>query len=518
MECTADDCDICNIHAVSVSDKTVTACDQSHSWIRHNKNTFTFFKDSLDRDASVVVLINSSIVTYRNFQDDPQVKDSTNGRYVNGVSSPLPNRSKLSGMRGIGIGLLLGVGVSLLGGRFLSRPGTAPEAAPETEAAAANSAATSVTVQQLQIANIQQSLKATGTVQALDLLQISPQVSGLQIRDVRVREGDQVSAGQVLAVLDDSVLLTQLASAEADYAQAEARVVQEQAEQAQAEASAAEAQENFKRYQTLFDQGGISSEELNSRRTQAITAREAVGVAKAAVRSAQATVDSRAAEIRRLETQLAQTVVTAPTSGQIAERPATVGDVSSTGTPLFTLIQDGVLELVIDLPQRQLSAVQVGTPVTITSSTNDRIRVEGAVRSIDPQIDQQTRQAAVNVSLPASGDIRKGMFLQAEFMTGQRTGTVLPATAILPQSDDSFKVFTLSDADTAEPVVVNVGATLAATPNQPERIEIVSGLEEGASVIVEGAGYLQPGDPVAVVASPFSQPSTEANPESTPAE
>lgn len=385
----------------------------------------------------------------------------------------------------------------------MSRSQPQPEAAPvETTA---TTAATSVTAQQLQTASIQQSLVATGTVEAFDLLQVSPQVSGLQIRDVRVREGDQVQTGQVLAILDDSVLRTQLAQAEANYAQAEAEVIQEKAEQNQAEATAAEAQANLASYQTLFDQGGISSEELNSRRTQAITARESVGVAAASVQSAQATLQSRAAEIRRLETQLAQTLVTAPASGQIAERQATVGDTSSTGTALFTLVQDGLLELVVDLPQRQLANVQVGTPVKVTSSTDARIQLSGKVRSIAPLLDTQTRQAAVNVTLESSAELRKGMFLQAEFMTGQRTGQVLPANAVLPQGDNSFKVFTINDEGIATPAAITVGNRLPATANQPERLEILSGLDANTQVVVEGANYLQPGDPVAVVAAPFTE-------------
>ena len=455
-------------------------------------------------------------MTYRNFQDEPQLDTPPDSESVDSaVMDTMPKRSPLAGMRGIVIGLLLGVGISLVGGRLLSRPSSDPT--PASSDSAADTTAISVTVQQVQSAEIQQSLRATGTVQAFDLLQISPQVGGLQIREVRAREGDQVAAGQVLAVLDDSVLQTELTQARANYTQAEAQVLQQRAEQAQAEANAAEAQDTFERNQTLYDQGGISSQELNSRRTQAITAREAVGVAQAAVQSAQATVNSRAAEISRLETQLNQTVVRAPADGQIAARQATVGDTSSTGTALFTLVQDGLLELVVDLPQRQLSAIQVGTPVTVTSSNNEDIDLSGSVRSIDPLVDQETRQAAVNVSLSADAALRTGMFLQAEFTTGQRTGTVLPATAVLPQSDNSFKVFTVSETDTAELVTVTVGTRLPATANQPERLEVLSGLNEGDRVIVDGASYLQPGESVSVVPSPFNtQPAPQST--QTPAE
>ncbi len=464
-------------------------------------------------------------MTYRNFQDDPPIQDSANGHHGYDTSggaslnSPLPKRSGLSGVRGIGLGLLLGIGISLGGGRLLSRPGAAPAETADGATAVAEApetAATSVTVQQIQSATIQQSLKAKGTVQAFDLLQVSPQVGGLQIREVRVREGDQVTAGQVLAVLDDSVLRTQLAQAEANYAQAEAEVVQREASLAQAKATAAEAQDNLGRYQALHAEGAISTEQLNSRRTQSITSREAVGVAQAAVQSAQAAVNSRRAEINRLDTQLGQTVVTAPANGQIAERQATVGDTSSTSNALFTMIQDGLLELVVDLPQRQLSAVQVGTPVTVTSSAEDGLSLSGAVRSIDPQVNQQTRQAAVNISLSTNGQLRTGMFLQAEFMTGQRTGMVLPATAILPQADDSFKVFTVNDDGKAEPTTVTVGTRLAATDSQPERLEILAGLDQGAQVIVEGASYLQPGDRVSAVPSPFGDGAPHGSGAQTP--
>ncbi|MGD1952042.1 MAG: biotin/lipoyl-binding protein, partial [Leptolyngbyaceae cyanobacterium] len=146
-------------------------------------------------------------MTYRNFQDEPQLDTPPGDEYVNGAVMDATKRSPLAGMRGIAIGLLLGVGISLVGGRLLSRPSSEPTPASSEPA---DTTATSVTVQQVQSAAIQQSLRATGTVQAFDLLQISPQVGGLQIREVRVREGDQVATGQVLAVLDDSVLQTEL--------------------------------------------------------------------------------------------------------------------------------------------------------------------------------------------------------------------------------------------------------------------------------------------------------------------
>lgn len=317
---------------------------------------------------------------------------------------------------------------------------------------------------------------------------------------VNVREGDRVNAGQVLAVLDDSVLRSQIAQAEAQVVAAEAQVAQAQAQAAQAEAEVAEAQENFDRYNSLFDQGAISAEELTSRRTQVATQTQTVGSANAAIDSAQATVQSRAAEVQRLRTQLSQTLVLAPGSGVVAEKNATVGDTASTSTPLFRIIDGDQLELAVKVPQSQLAQINVGTPVQIRSSSDANLQLQGQVRSIDPTVDAQTRQATVKVGLPGSDRIRTGMFLQAAIVIGERAGIAVPADAVLPQSDGTFIVYTLKPDNTARANVVDIGDRIPATDTEPARIEITNGLDEDVPIIVEGASYLQDGDLVNLAA------------------
>ncbi|NJO09266.1 MAG: biotin/lipoyl-binding protein [Leptolyngbyaceae cyanobacterium SL_1_1] len=240
--------------------------------------------------------------------------------------------------------LIVGLGMFGLGDRFLGSrllPGDRNRA---QESAPADVAAQSVAAETAQSATISRTLKTTGTVEAYDLLQVAPQVSSLQIQQVLVREGDRVTAGQTLAVLDDATLQAQLRQAQAEIAAAQAQVTQQRAALAQAQAEQAEARQNLQRYQNLADRGAISQEELSSRTTQSLTANESVRVAVANIESAEANVRSQQASLEGLQTQLAQTTVSAPAAGTIAERSATVGDTTSTGTPLFTLIQDDQLE------------------------------------------------------------------------------------------------------------------------------------------------------------------------------
>ncbi|MEL6247449.1 MAG: efflux RND transporter periplasmic adaptor subunit [Cyanobacteria bacterium J06627_15] len=414
-----------------------------------------------------------------------------------------PTASKaglLSGRKGLFLGLVIGLLVALVGGRFT--PQSRPESEAPTEAATA--AAASVTTQRAQQAAVNRTLTATGTVQPFDLLQVKPQASGLQIIDLRVREGDSVSQGQVLAVLDDVVLQAQLQEARANLAQAEAQVAQQQAVLAQNEASLAEAEESFQNYQNLFERGAISQEQLTSRRTQVLTAREGRAVAIANIQSAQATVDSRRADIARLRAQLDQAIVRAPASGTIAERLATVGDTASTGTALYTLIQDDLLELEVQLPQAQLTQVSLGAPVEMTSAADTSLNLQGSIRAIDPLVDPQTRQATVNISLSGSDQLRTGMFLQADIVTGQTEAVVIPAESLVPQSDDSFIVYSVLPDNAVQATPVEVGKRIAADGDQPARVEIRSGLTAADTVVVEGASYLQSGDTVNVVESIFN--------------
>ncbi len=409
----------------------------------------------------------------------------------------------LSGPKGLLIGLGLGLGLAFAGARVAQRQATDPAAVP-AEIAQVSSA--SVTTVRAQTAPIKETITASGTVEAFDLLSVAPKASGLQIEAVNVREGDRVTAGQVLAVLDDSVMQAQMDQSEAQVSAALAQVTQAEAQAAEARAQAAEAQESYDRYASLFAQGAISQEELTSRRTQLTTANQAVGSSVAAIESAEATVRSRRAEVNQLDTQMGQTQVVAPKSGVIAEKTATVGDIAAAGTPLFKIISGDQLELALTVPQSQLSKVNVGAPVQITSGSDENLQLQGTVRSIDPTLDAQSRKATVKIGLPGSDKLRPGMFLQAAIVTGSRQGVVVPATAVLPQSSGGFVVYELNADNTVKAKTVDVGDRTPATGNTPAMIEITAGLRPDTQVVVEGASYLQDGDLVDIVDQSFTQP------------
>lgn len=317
-----------------------------------------------------------------------------------------------------------------------------------------------------------------------------------------------------------------LASKQADLASNKAIVQQKQADLAQAKARLEEAVKNYQRYQQLADSGTISRQELDTRSYNVKTAIQVVNLAQENVRSAQANIGSAqanignaqavinkakadvrssAAKVQQLQTQLGQTVVRASVSGTIAEKLARVGDI--TGVPpqtqvgtviggtqkLFSIIQDQKLELQAKVPETQLNQVKIGASVQITSGVDQRVRSQGRVRDIQPQVNDQRREATVKIDLPTTSLLKPGMFASAAITTNSGMRMVVPQKAVQSQSDSSVIVFTLSGVDTVRTQRVKLG-----DPASGDKVEIMSGLQLGDRVVVDGAGYLKDGDKVRV--------------------
>jgi RND family efflux transporter MFP subunit len=356
-----------------------------------------------------------------------------------------------------------------------------------------------VTAIAVQSQPIQRRLEATGTVMAYDLLPILPKASGLQIEEVLVDEGDWVTTGQVLAVLDRAVLTAQLQQIQAQLTAAQAVVQQRQAALAQAQATLAEAETNLTRFQNLAAEGAISQQDLDTRSTTVATASESVRVAVANIASAEAEVQNQEARIQQMETQIAQTLVKAPANGLVAERFARVGDLTSNSDALFSVIRDRRLELQVTLPETQLPQVRVGAGVEIASDSDPTLKLRGTVREIAPLIDPETRQARLDIDLPSSDRLRPGMFLRATLILSQASSITVPAQAVLPQADGTSVVYRLGNGDGVSAQMVEVGQVLDSTAPGQSQLEIVTGLQLGDRIVVAGAGYLKDGDQVEVI-------------------
>ena len=451
---------------------------------------------------------------------------------------------------GIGLGLLISWG----GAKFISPLANKKSiAASQTQTIATDSSnlpSRHVTIAEVTSSTVERSLKASGTIEAYELIPVMSQATGLQIKEILVDEGDYVQRGQVLARLNSDALEAEYLQAQGAFAQAEARLAaieagtrveeiaraQERVNSLAAEVARAESDlelvtKRVKRNQTLETEGAISrdrldeiynEERINRANLEQAQARLAEGKQELAqlqagerpevILGARGELLQAQGRLQLIKTQLQDATVTAPASGIIAERNARLGDLTSNSDNLFTIIENGRLELRLKVPETSISQIQPQQKVQIISQTRafspfeDKPKVGnlrgvarqynsqpliGTVREIDPIIDRQSRQATVNIDLPSQVPLKPGMFLRATISTATAQGQTVPVKALLPQADGSAIAFVVQDDNTVKAQSVEIGGILA-----DETVEVIQGLQTGDHIVVKGAAYLKDGDSV----------------------
>ena len=343
---------------------------------------------------------------------------------------------------------------------LMTQPSRAASDAKQGEASKPRPALAVTTTQPTRSA-IRLRLPANGNVAAWQEASIGAESNGLRLTQVRANVGDQVRAGQVLAVFAADTV-------QADVAQARASLLE-------AKANAAEAAANAARAQTLMASGALSQQQIGQYATGSQTAQARVAAARAML-SAQ-------------QLRLKHTRVLAPDNGVISSRSATVGAVVGAGTELFRMVRKGRLEWRAEVSSSDLPRIHAGDQVSVTSAAGTQ--VAGKVRMLAPTVDSKTRNALVYVDLPAHADLRAGMFAEGEFLLGERSALTVPQSALVLR--DGFQhVFEVGTDSHVVLRRVQIGQRVG------ERVEIASGLEPSARVVARGGAFLNDGDLVRV--------------------
>jgi len=361
--------------------------------------------------------------------------------------------------------VLIAAAVILSGlGFALYAPGSS--AAGDQQAGAAKPALT-VSIAKPQRARLPIKLSANGNVAAWQEASIGSESNGLRLLEVRANVGDVVRAGQVLAVFASDAV-------DADAAQARAAVLE-------AQANALEAAANAARARSLQTTGALSAQQIS----QYLTAEQTANARIASARAALATQQLR----------LKYTKVLAPDDGVISARAATVGAVVGAGAELFRMIRQGRLEWRAEVTAAELLRLKPGTAALVKAANGSELT--GRVRVIAPTVDPQTRTALVYVDLPAGAGkdapFKAGMFASGQFALGTSNALTVPQQAIAVRDGFSY-VFRLNADQRVSQLKVKTGRRLA------ERIEVLDGIKPDMPLVVSGAGFLNDGDLVRVVA------------------
>lgn len=304
----------------------------------------------------------------------------------------------------------------------------------------------------------------TGALAPDELVSVKAQVPGI-IRGLRLEQGDRVRVGQVLGTIEAQGVVSQAIGAQAAVAAAEANLAIARRDQEAA--------------RTLFSAGALA--ELDFRRTQ--TAVEAATAQLAAAR-AQAAGASESAR---------RTTVVSPLTGTVAERLASEGEAVSPGQPLLSVVDPSRMRLEASVPAPQLNLLRVGGRVDFQVQGYPNQRFTGLIERIAPVADPATRQVQVHVTVPNNGgNLVAGLFAEGRVESNSRDALTVPATALDPNAGSPS--VTRVRGGRAERVAV----TLGVRDPRADKIEVVSGLQPGDTVLIGAARVVAPGTPVRV--------------------
>jgi membrane fusion protein (multidrug efflux system) len=304
----------------------------------------------------------------------------------------------------------------------------------------------------------------SGTLVAERTAQIRAEVPGSVVQ-VLVDPGARVTKGMSLAKIDDRAINDLYLSARSGLTAAQT--------------SADIAVRELDRATKLAGAGAISDRDVENARRANLAAMSMLDDAKARLASAQKQLDA--------------TNVLSPYDGVVSERAVNPGDVVAPGAPLFTVVDPATMRLEAAVPAEELSQVRVGAPVRFSVTGYPNRTFEGRVSNVNPAADPQTRQVRLFVRIPNAGNqLVAGLFASGRVATESRETLTIPAAAV--------------DLRGLSPMIVRLrngltergDVTLGARDEATERVEILSGLQAGDTVLVGAALGISAGTPLKV--------------------
>lgn len=328
-------------------------------------------------------------------------------------------------------------------------------AAPET--------VSNVSVVSAQAAVVPDVVEAVGTLRAAETSQLAAQMVG-NIVEIRVREGDRVQRGQVLAVIDEAQPRAAL-----DRATAGELVALQESTASESDFALAEA--TFKRYQTLYDRKSVSPQEFDEikARYQAAQARREM---------AHAGQTQAKAVLQQAHTALSYTHIVAPFDGVITEKKADVGALASPGTPIFTVEDLRRHRLEASVNESDLRYVRQGQQVPVLVDALGDRQLKGKVVEIVPAADPASRSFVVKVELPSDPSLRSGLFGRAQFARGERSALLIPRTAVVERGQLQG-IYVLDQNRIAGLRYITLGRPSAG------RVEVLAGLQTGETLVAD---------------------------------
>ncbi|MDQ6953657.1 MAG: efflux RND transporter periplasmic adaptor subunit [Mariprofundaceae bacterium] len=278
-----------------------------------------------------------------------------------------------------------------------------------------------------------------------------------RIRQVMVDVGQQVHKGDTLAQLDSTDMYLAVKAAKAKFASAKAQAKNQHAV--------------VKRYATLAQDKFISTTMLEQAQTQAIALKKSVQASQA--------------QLKQAQHNARRTRILAPYDGTVQQRMVAAGDYIGVGKPMFKLVSQAALQVVLSIPETRSRHIHVGTPVRLHLPQDTKITIT-SIHELSPAIVSRSNALEVRMQLaPQQGWYAGGTVIADLIVASHPQAVLVPEESVVlrPQGDVVYVV----DDDHVRAVDVHTGV------RKNNWVEITQGLQAGQVIAQIGAAFLSDG-------------------------
>jgi RND family efflux transporter MFP subunit len=344
--------------------------------------------------------------------------------------------------------------------------------------------------------NLASSLTVAGQFLPYQQVDLHAKVSGY-IRWIGVDIGDRVHQGEVLAKLEVPELQDQFQGAQADVRHSESVIARAKSEVVSAQATYAALHAEYTRLLQASKQrpGLIAEQELDDARAKDQQASAQIGVAQASLDATQQQLGVSRANSHRYQTLTDYEQIVAPFNGVVTMRYADTGSLiqagqnSNTSTlPVVQVAQSDLLRLRIPVPESDVPYIRLGGTVEVDVKANKKT-FTGTIIRFTRALDTNTRTMLTEVDVPNPElTLDPGMYAETTIQIAQKDNVLLlPAQAVV-QSGDKTYVLVVDPTHHVQRRNVTLGIQTA------NRVQLLSGVQEGDLVIASGQTLYQPGD------------------------
>ena len=301
-----------------------------------------------------------------------------------------------------------------------------------------------------------------------------------RVQRVQVKEWDAVKVGDVLLELEPTDLMLTVGREEAGLKMARAQLLQ-------AGVDRNRANREWTRAVRLKEGGLVTGQELDERKSGLESAQARVALAEAQVGQA----ESQLAEARH---NLPKARICAPIEGVVSHRQVAVGDFVDKGTPLFTIVDNRLLDFTANVSALDLVHVVEGQPVVFTVDGLPGREFRGRVQRVNPLVNSSDRSGRIQAEVEnGEGLLKGGLFARGRVVLEERREVlVLPRVALLgwDLEQGQARVFVVDEGSVVRSRKISTGLAV------DDRVEVKTGLSDSDRVVVRGAFNLREGDRV----------------------